>query len=340
MTDAGRDGAAELVAEVNRVGETDCGPSVGAVSDLRERNGLRAAVVAFTLWGLFTVYWKQLVGFDPIELIAWRVASATIIMSVVVTVTGGWPAIRGAFGDGHTTIRLALASVLLMANWTGYVWAVMNDRVLETALGYFLAPLGTMAIGVFVLGEQLTPFRSASVGLAVTAVVVLTVSYGRVPWIALLIAGSWSVYGLTKRRVPLAPVESLTAELLILAAPAAVMIAAGWVGLRWFGDDGVVERAAGIDWLLVFGTGAITAVPLTLFAYAAQRVPFTILGPINYLVPLINFLLGWIVYDEPLPVVRAVGFGLVWIALGLVTYEALSKRQRHGAIAAEARVPI
>jgi chloramphenicol-sensitive protein RarD len=307
---------------------------------VRERNGLRAAVVAFTLWGLLTVYWKQLGDFDPVELIAWRVASATIIMSVVVSVTGGWEAIRGAFGVRHTSVRLVAAAILLVGNWTGYVWAVMNDRVLETALGYFLAPLGTMAIGVFVLGERLTPFRSASVALAVTGVVVLTVSYGRVPWIALLIAGSWSLYGLTKRRVPLAPVESLTAELLVLVAPALALIVADWSGLGWFGDDGVVANAVGIDWLLVFGTGAITAVPLTLFAYAAQRVPFTILGPINYLVPLINFVLGWLVYGEPLPVVRAVGFGFVWIALGLVTYETVSRRGRGRMIPDEVRVAV
>jgi chloramphenicol-sensitive protein RarD len=308
------------------------------VSDLRERSGLRAAVAAFTLWGLLTVYWKQLVDFDPIELIAWRVASAAIVMSAVVTITGGWSAIRRAFGVGHTAVRLVGASILLAANWTGYVWAVVNDRVLETALGYFLAPLGTMAIGVFVLGERLTPFRRASVGLAVVAVAVLTISYGRVPWIALLIAGSWSMYGLTKRRVPLAPVESLTAELLVLVTPAMVLIGADAAGLGWFGDDSVVSHASGIDWLLLFGSGAITALPLTLFAYAAQRVPFTILGPINYLVPLINFVLGWAVYGEPLPVVRALGFGLVWIALGLVTYETLSTRGRERVFSDEVRV--
>jgi chloramphenicol-sensitive protein RarD len=310
------------------------------VGDVRERSGLRAAVVAFTLWGLLTVYWKQLGAFDPVELIAWRVASATIIMSVVVSVTGGWEAIRAAFGMRRTAVRLVAAAILLVGNWTGYVWAVMNDRVLETALGYFLAPLGTMAIGVFVLGERLTPFRSGSVALAVAGVVVLTVSYGRVPWIALLIAGSWSLYGLTKRRVPLAPVESLAAELLVLVAPALALIAADWSGLGWFGDDGVVANAVGIDWLLVFGTGAITAVPLTLFASAAQRVPFTVLGPINYLVPLINFVLGWLIYGEPLPVVRAVGFGFVWIALGLVTYETVSRRGRGRMIPDEVRVAV
>jgi chloramphenicol-sensitive protein RarD len=121
--------------------------------------------------------------------------------------------------------------------------------------------------------------------------------------------------------------------MLVLVTPAVVLIGAGWAGLGWFGDDEVVSNAVGIDWLLVFGTGAITALPLTLFAYAAQRVPFTILGPINYLVPLINFVLAWAVYGEPLPLVRALGFGLVWMALGFVTYETLSRRAR------ERRVP-
>jgi len=301
---------------------------VWLVEDPRERIGLQAAVAAFTLWGLLTVYWKQLVEFDPVELIAWRVATAAVIMSAVVTVAGRWAPIRGAFRDRRTAVRLAAASALLTINWTSYVWAVVNDRVLETALGYFLAPLGTMALGVFVLGERLTPFRWASIAFAVTAVVILTVSYGRLPWVALVLAGSWSVYGLTKRRVPLSPVESLTSEMLVLVVPAVLLIGADWADLGWFGDDGVVGLAAGVDWLLLLGTGAITALPLTLFAFAAQRVPFTLLGPTNYLVPLINFLLGWVVYGEPLPPVRAVGFGLVWIALGLVTYETLRQHRR------------
>lgn len=298
------------------------------VNDPRERIGLQAAVVAFTLWGLLTVYWKQLVEFDPVELIAWRVATAAVIMAIVVTIAGRWAPIRGAFGDRGTASRLVLASALLTVNWTSYVWAVVNDRVLETALGYFLAPLGTMALGVFVFGERLTPLRRASIVFAATAVVILTVSYGRLPWVALLIAGSWSVYGLTKRRVPLAPVESLTSEMLVLLTPALVLIGADWADLGWFGDDSVVSLASGTDWLLVLGTGAITAVPLTLFAFAAQRVPFTLLGPTNYLVPLINFLLGWVIYDEPLPAARAIGFGLVWVALALVTFETLRQHRR------------
>ncbi|MEQ8439815.1 MAG: EamA family transporter RarD [Ilumatobacter fluminis] len=298
------------------------------MADQRERAGLQAAIAAFTTWGLLTVYWKQLGEFDPVELIAWRVASAALIMSVAVTVLRRWAPVLGAFRDAPTRLRLGAAGVLLTVNWMAYVWAVTNDRVLETALGYFLSPLGTMAIGVFVLGEQLTPFRWASIGFAATGVVVLTVSYGRVPWIALVIAGSWSTYGLIKRRVPLAPAESLTAEMLVLLGPALLTIVVASSGAGWPGAEAVWAQADGIDWLLVIGTGAITAFPLTLFAFAAQRVPFTLLGPANYLVPLINFLLGWVVYDESLPWVRAVGFGLVWFALGLVTVEMVRAHRR------------
>ena len=296
----------------------------------RELRGLQAAIVAYTLWGLLTIYWKQLSGLDAVELIGWRVATAAAAMALVVTALGRWPAVTGALRDGPLLRRIALASALLTVNWTTYVWAVVNDRVIETALGYFLAPLGTMALGVTLLGERLTPLKRISIGCAGAAVVVLTVSYGRMPWVALLLAGSWSWYGLTKRRVPLDPIESLASELFVLALPALGLVAAGW-----FRTDGIPSQAAGADWAFLLGTGAITALPLLMFAFAAQRVPFTLLGPANYLVPLINFLLGWLAFGEDLPPSRVAGFGLVWIALVLVTVDMI----RHRA-AAPRRAPV
>jgi chloramphenicol-sensitive protein RarD len=284
--------------------------------------GLQAAVAAYILWGLLTVYWKQLAALDAVELIGWRVSTAGLVMAVVVTVTGRWPAVVGALRDRSVLRRIAVASILLTVNWTTYVWAVVNDRVIETALGYFLAPLGTVTLGVLVLGEALTPIKRASMACACAAVVVLTVSYGRMPWVALLLAATWSWYGLTKRRVPLDPVESLTSELLFLFIPATVLVALGWVRV-----DGIPSVATGTEWILLLGTGAITAIPLLLFAFAAQRVPFTLLGPTNYLVPLINFLLGWLAFAEPLPTSRVIGFALVWVALVLVTVDMVSGRQ-------------
>lgn len=289
--------------------------------DRDQLHGFQAAVFAYVLWGMLTIYWKQLAGLDAVELIGWRVSTATVFMAAVVSTTRRWPTVIGALRNRPIAARIALASLLLTVNWTTYVWAVVNDRVIETALGYFLAPLGTMALGVTVLGERLTPLKRASIGFAVVAVIVLTVSYGRMPWVALLLAATWSWYGLTKRRVPLDPVESLSSELIVLVVPAVGLVALGW--LR---TGGVPDEAAGADWGFLVGTGAITAIPLLLFAFAAKRVPFTLLGPTNYLVPLINFLLGWLAFDEALPPSRVAGFVLVWAALVSVTVDMLRRR--------------
>lgn len=300
--------------------------------DTEQLRGLRAAIVAYVAWGLLTLYWKQLGGLDAFELIGWRVASAAVLMAIVVSVTGRWSPVVEALRTRSVVSRICLASVLLTVNWTTYVWAVVNDRVIETALGYFLAPLVTMALGVIVLGERLTPLKRISIGFVVVAVVVLTASYGRMPWVALLIAGSWSWYALTKRQVPLDPVASLSSELFVLVLPAIAVIASGFVR-----QGGIPDHASGADWPLLVGTGAITAIPLLLFAFAAKRVPLTILGPANYLVPLINFLLGWLVFDELLPASRVVGFVLVWVALVLAT---LDMARQHTNRSAAAMVPI
>ncbi|MFZ9017059.1 MAG: EamA family transporter RarD [Ilumatobacteraceae bacterium] len=288
-----------------------------------QARGLRTAVSAYILWGLLTIYWKQLAGFDAIEMIGWRIATASLFMGLFVTLTGRWAPIVATFRDRTAILRVLLASVLLTINWTTYVWAVVNERVIETALGYFLAPVGTIALGVLLLGERLTPLLRTSTALALVAVTVLTISYGRVPFVAIALAGTWSWYGLTKRRVALGPVESLTTELLVVFLPAVVLVIA-----RSPRAGGVASVADGIDWLLLGGTGLITAVPLLLFAHAAHRVPFTILGPAQYLVPSINFLLGWLAFGESLPASRLVGFGLVWVALTLVTIDTVRRSNR------------
>jgi chloramphenicol-sensitive protein RarD len=290
--------------------------------------GVRAGVLAYLLWGLLTVYWKQLSDFDPIELIGWRVLMAGVVMAVLVSVNGRWSVIGASLLDRRLAARLLVAALLLSTNWTTYVWAVVHDHVIETALGYFLAPLGTMAIGVFVLGERLTALKRVAIVFAVAAVVVLTASYGRLPFVAVVIAASWSLYGLAKRKVPLSPIESLAGETFLLALPALVVVIV--LGQR---SDSVPSTAGPADWVLVVGTGVVTALPLLLFAMAAKRVPFTLLGPLNYLVPIINFLLGWLVYGEPLPPSRVVGFVFVWCALVAVTTDTVRAARRTNELA-------
>jgi chloramphenicol-sensitive protein RarD len=287
------------------------------------QRGVQLGVAAYLLWGLLTIYWKQLQGFDAFELIAWRMTCAGVVMAVIVTVRRTWPNIVGALRHGPTARRLVMASVLLTLNWGSYVWAVTNDRVIETALGYFIAPLATMAIGVFVLHEEPTTAQRVSFALAAVAVAILTVSYGRPPWIALLIAGTWSLYGLAKRRVPLGAVDSLAGETFVLFAPAVLAVVVFSTRV-----DSVTQRADAGDWILVLGTGVVTAVPLMLFAAAAQSIPFTLLGPLNLLVPVINFGLGWLLYDEPVPLDRFVGFAVVWVALLVVMWDRVRTHRR------------
>jgi chloramphenicol-sensitive protein RarD len=292
------------------------GERSGATEAARTRDGVRAAILAYVVWGLLTVYWKHLHAFDPFELIGWRILCSTLVMAVVVTARGRWGVLGAALRDRRTALRLALAALLLTANWTSYVWAVTNDRVLETALGYFMAPLATMVLGIVVLHEPASRLHRAALALSTVAVVVLTVSYGRPPWIALIIAASWSVYGLLKHRVALTPVESLAGETFILTVPALVLV----VAMAGRGAS-IPSTATGGEWVLVALTGVVTAVPLLLFAYSAQRVPFTLLGALQYLVPTINLVLGWAVYDETMPAIRLFGFVLVWIALALITVD-------------------
>jgi chloramphenicol-sensitive protein RarD len=287
--------------------------------DGEQRRGLEAAIVAYVGWGLLTLYWKQLTDLDPVELVGWRVASASVVMSTWLVLSGRTSALGQMFSSRATLGNVVMASALITVNWSTYVWAVINDHVIDTALGYFLAPLLTMAVGVLVLGEQLSPLKWASVGCAVAAITVLIGSYGQFPWVAVLLAVSWSTYGFIKRRVALDPIASLTAEMLVLLVPAIVVVV-----ISFGRSDGIPNEVGAGEMLLVLGTGVITAAPLLLFAYAAKRVPFTILGPANYLIPIINFLLGWLVYDESLPTSRVIGFLLVWLALVLVTVDTMS----------------
>lgn len=285
--------------------------------------GVRAGVVAYVGWGLLTIYWKAINGFDAIELIGWRVLTAAGVMAVIVTMRRSWASVLATLRAPRTLPVVVAAAVLLAINWLVYVLAVVNEHILEVALGYFMAPLGTMMIGLLVLGEARSRLQYLALALAAAAVVVLTVSYGQVPYAAAVIAVSWSLYGLVKRRLQLPAAEGFAAESFVLALPAAitVLVMASRPG-------SVPDAAGGVELVLVLGTGLITALPLMLFAVAAARVPFTLLGPIQYIVPTINLILGWAVYHEAMPVSRLAGFAFVWLALIIVAVDQLRRHAR------------
>jgi chloramphenicol-sensitive protein RarD len=282
----------------------------------RQDTSQAAVALSFSvyfLWGALTLYWKELRDFDPFELIGWRIASSVVVLVVVMSATRRLRPLLIALRNPRLFLRIFLASVLLTINWATYVWAVVNDHVLETALGYFIAPVLTIVIGVGVLHERLRLIQKVAVAFAVGGIAVLTIAYGRVPWIAITIASSWSFYAYLKKKVPLQPLESLTAEVLVLAVPAIAFLFATWSNV-----DSVSNTANFTEWIFVAFTGVITAVPLLMFASASQRTPLTILGPMQYIVPTMNFLIGWLLFDELLTSSKVAGFALIWVCLALV----------------------
>ena len=287
-----------------------------------QQRGIVAGVAAYLIWGALTLYWRHLEEFNAVELIGYRVICSAVIMAIVLTVSRRWQHLGPILRDRRLLGSVVLCALFLTINWTTYVWAVVHDHVIETALGYFLAPLGTMCVGVLVLHEKVSRAQKFVFVLAVIAVGILTFSYGQVPWLALIIATTWVVYGYLKKHVPLTPVESMAAESFIVLGPAiiAVTILAG-------GADSIPNTATTGQFVLVLCSGLATIVPLTLFAYAAQRMPLTVIGPLNYIVPTINFCLGWLVFHESLPPSRVVGFALVWVGLAIATVDA-ARRSR------------
>lgn len=275
-----------------------------------------AGVLAYLLWGLLTIYWKLLHDFPPFELIGWRIISSFVMLGALIAFQGRLRAVVSTAFSREVGPRIAAAAILVTINWSSYVWAVANDHVIETALGYFMAPLGTMWLGVVVLKERLTAAQKITIGLAIAAIAILTFGYGKFPVIAVLIAGSWSLYGLLKRQVPMSSLESLTAEMFWLIVPA-IVLAIAQSSLA----DSATKTAGSGEWTLIVLTGLITAVPLVMFGFAAKRVPLTVLGPLQYSVPTINFLLGWLAYNEELDATRVAGFAMIWVALMVLAFD-------------------
>lgn len=295
------------------------------------RRGFLLGAAAYGMWGLFPLYWPLLEPAGAVEILAHRVFWSLAVMLLLVVVLLRVPRLRAVVSDPRAFGILALAAVVIAVNWGTYIWGVNNGHVVETSLGYFINPLVTVLMGVVILGEQLRRLQWAALGIAAVAVVGLTVEYGRPPWVALTLAFSFAMYGLAKKKANVGAVESLTVETLILAPVAAGYIL--WMagqGSSTFGTEGYAHAA------LLVATGVVTAVPLICFGAAATRVSMTTIGLLQYLAPTIQFALGVLLFREDMPVMRWVGFGLVWVALVIFTYEAVTHRRRQLRLAVQA----
>ena len=280
-------------------------------------------VAAYSLWGAFPLYWPLLEPAGAVEILAHRILWSLVTMGVIAVVLRRGPRVRALFADRRTFTLLALAAVVVTVNWATYIWGVNNGRVVETSLGYFINPLVTVLMGVCILRERLRPLQWVAMGVAAAAVGVLTLDYGRLPWVALILAFSFGSYGLAKKTANVGAIDSLVVETSVIAPVAAVYV--GWLATS--GQSSFASHGAGHA-LLFATTGIVTAIPLICFGGAAIRVPMVTLGLLQYLAPILQFALGVLWFHEDMPAGRWIGFGLVWAALVLFTVEAVTHRRR------------
>jgi len=290
---------------------------------VESRRGVLLGLTAWTMWGFFPLYWPLLEPAGAVEILAHRIFWSLVVMLGVVLVLRKRASLRATIADRRTRRVLAVAAVLITVNWGTYIWGVNHHHVVETSLGYFINPLVSVLIGVVVLGERLRRLQWAALALAGIAVLALTVEYGRPPWVSLILAFSFGCYGLAKKKANAGAVESLVVETLVVSPVAvAYLVFLGATGASTFGSHGSWHVA------LMIGTGVVTVLPLLAFGGAATRIPLSTLGLMQYITPTVQFLLGILFFHEPMPAMRWVGFGLIWLALALFTAESLRHRRR------------
>ena len=282
------------------------------------RRGALAGVVAYGLWGLFPLYFHHTAPATPVEVLFHRMVWTLLVVATWLAVRHEWAWWARARTDPALLRRVSIAAFMLSANWGLYIWAVNNDHVVDAALGYFINPLVTVALGVIVLHERLRPLQRMAVAFGGLAVVVLAVAYGRPPWISLILAGSFATYGFMKKTVDLPAVQSLCLETIVMLPVALVGFA-----VLLARDEVTIGREGPGHASLLLLSGIVTAVPLVLFGVAARRIPLSMLGLLQYLTPVMQLLCGVLAFHEPVPTARWVGFVIVWIALGLLVLDAL-----------------
>jgi chloramphenicol-sensitive protein RarD len=298
------------------------------------RRGVLYGIGAYGLWGVFPLYFRLLERSGALEVVVHRVLWSLLVCGLVVAAVRGWAELRAVLAVPRHVVTLGVGALLLALNWGVYIYAVNSGQVVEASLGYYINPLVTVLLGVVVLRERLRRLQWVAVGVGVAAVAVLTGAYGRPPLIALTLAVSFGLYGLIKNRVgaSVGAVTSLTTETLVLAPPAAALLV--WLELR--GDGHFTDNP---PWqaLLLVSVGLATVVPLLFFAAAARRVPLSTVGLLQYMTPTLQLLCGVLLLGEQMSPARWAGFGLVWVALVVLTVDTLraASRRRTAARVAE-----
>lgn len=289
---------------------------------MSQARGVLAATLAYALWGVLPVYWKILDEVPALELVAHRVLWCALLLLLAVAAAGRLGELGAALRSPRALAVHGAAAALIAVNWLVYVWAVNAGHIVETSLGYFVNPLLSVLLGVFVLREKLRRWQWPSLLLAAAGVLVIGLDAGRPPWIALVLATAFGLYGLVKKTAPLGSLPGLALETLLLAPVALAFLArAGLAGTGAFLQGGAARDA------LLVGTGLVTALPLGLFGAGARRIPLVWTGLLQYIAPTLQFAIGVLVYRESFDGPRVAGFALVWTALALFAVEGLRERR-------------
>jgi len=275
-----------------------------------KNNGPWYAVAAYLLWGFMPIYLKQLQDVPAVQILLHRVVWSFLFLALIILLRREGHTLLQALRNRKVVRIYFLAAVLLAANWLAYIWGVNSSQIVETSLGYYINPLVSVSLSVIFLKERLRVFQWASIGLAAVGVLYLTLQYGRLPWLALIIAGTFGLYGLMKKLAPLGSLHGLTMETAVMFLPALGILL--WIETT---GSGAMADLSTVKLIILACIGVVTAVPLLFFASAARRIPLSLMGILQYLSPTTQFLLGIMVYNEPFSYQRLIGFAFVWMAL-------------------------
>jgi chloramphenicol-sensitive protein RarD len=292
------------------------------------RRGILYGALAYGLWGVVPAFWKLLAQIPALELLGHRVVWGLLTLLVLVAVTGRGEATRQALRDRRVLVAMACSSVLLSINWGTFVYAVSAGRLLEASLGYFINPLVSVALGVLVLGEKLRRAQKLAIGLAALGVVALTLHRGHLPYLALVLAFSFGLYGLVRKTAKVESLAGSTVETALMSPVALVGL-----GLLLARGDGSLGHADATTHALLLATGVVTTIPLLLFTSAARRLPLSTVGFLQYLAPTGQFLLAVLAYDEPFSSGKLIAFAVIWAGLAVFSYDAWQSSSRPPAAA-------
>lgn len=293
--------------------------------DTRGSAGVAYALAAYTSWGLLPAYWRELRELPALEVLLVRILGTALFAALLLTASRRWPEVRAGLAKRRNIVALAASALLISVNWLIFIWAVAQDQIVATSLGYYLNPLMNVLLGIALLGERLRPLQLVAVAIAAIGVASFAWSLGELPWISLALATSFALYGLIRKTVPVASLAGLAIETSLLAPIAVVVLAQQ----QRAGVGPFTQAAAHGPWVttLLLGAGVVTAAPLIWFASAARRLRLATVGLFQYIAPTLALALAVLVYGEPFTSAHAMAFGCIWTALVLYSVELVRSRR-------------